>query len=94
MLHRIRLGMKNPRYGDSKLGGEGGGPVEIDETLVGGKLINMHKSKKVRYEQLNLRLRFNRLKAKDLSHSTEADWRNQGVAVEKVASSAETAEIG
>ncbi len=51
MLHRIRLGMKNHLYGDSKLGGEGGGPVEVDETFVGGKLINMHKEKKVRYQQ-------------------------------------------
>src|ERR1039457_7231101 len=52
MLHRIRLGMKSHLYGEStKLGGEGGGPVEVDETFVGGKLINMHKSKKVRYYQ-------------------------------------------
>ena len=52
MLHRIRLGMKSRQYGDSKLGGEGGGgPVEVDETFVGGKLINMHKDKKVRYER-------------------------------------------
>src|ERR1700693_1183701 len=51
MLHRIRLGMKNPRYGDSKLGGGGAGPVEVDETFVGGKLINMHKGKKVRYQR-------------------------------------------
>ena len=38
MLHRIRLGMKSPNYGDdSKLGGDGGGgPVEVDETFVGG----------------------------------------------------------
>jgi transposase-like protein len=51
MLHRIRLGMKSPHYGDDKLGGEGGGPVEVDETFVGGKLINMHHDKKVRYER-------------------------------------------
>jgi transposase-like protein len=51
MLHRIRLGMKSHLYGDSKLGGESGGPVEVDETFVGGKLINMHKDKKVRYQQ-------------------------------------------
>jgi transposase-like protein len=51
MLHRIRLGMRSHLYGDSKLGGEGGGPVEVDETFVGGKLINMHKDKKVRYQQ-------------------------------------------
>jgi transposase-like protein len=52
MLHRIRLGMKSHLYGDqTKLGGEGGGPVEVDETFVGGKLINMHTDKKVRYQQ-------------------------------------------
>src|SRR5579871_2138876 len=51
MLHRIRLGMRSPHYGVNKLGGEGGGPVEVDETFVGGKLINMHKAKKVRYER-------------------------------------------
>ena len=43
MLHRIRLAMKS----DSKLKlGNQGGPVEMDETFIGGKLKNMHKSKK------------------------------------------------
>jgi transposase-like protein len=52
MLHRIRLGMKSHLYGEPhKLGGEGGGPVEVDETFVGGKLINMHQDKKLRYHQ-------------------------------------------
>jgi ISXO2-like transposase domain/Transposase zinc-ribbon domain len=43
MLHRIRLAMKS----DStfKLGFQGG-PVEMDETFIGGKLKNMHKSKR------------------------------------------------
>jgi transposase-like protein len=43
MLQRIRLAMKNESV--LKLG-SGGGPVEMDETFVGGKLKNMHKSKK------------------------------------------------
>jgi transposase-like protein len=43
MLQRIRLAMKNKSL--VKLGNEGG-PVEMDETLIGGKLKNMHKSKK------------------------------------------------
>jgi transposase-like protein len=43
MLHRIRLAMKN----DSKFKlGNQGGPVEMDETFIGGKLKNMHNSKK------------------------------------------------
>jgi transposase-like protein len=43
MLHRIRLAMKNKSL--LKLGYQGG-PVEMDETFVGGKLKNMHKNKK------------------------------------------------
>jgi transposase-like protein len=45
MLHRIRKAMTDTTPG--KLGGNGG-PVEIDETFVGGKFKNMHKSKKVK----------------------------------------------
>jgi transposase-like protein len=44
MLHRIRLAMGDS---DGKLGGNGG-PVEIDETFVGGKVKNMHKSKRIK----------------------------------------------
>lgn len=40
MLHRIREAMGDE---SDKLGGKG--PVEIDETFVGGKFKNMHKSK-------------------------------------------------
>lgn len=44
MLHRIREAMKgNP---DFQFGGEEGGPVEVDETFVGGKVKNMHKRKR------------------------------------------------
>jgi transposase-like protein len=39
MLHRIRLAMQ--AEGGGKLGGE----VEVDETFIGGKARNMHKSK-------------------------------------------------
>src|SRR5436309_8360695 len=42
MLHRIRLGMQ--LVGTTKLGGSGA-PVEADETFIGGKARNMHRSK-------------------------------------------------
>src|SRR5271170_1549774 len=51
MLHRIRLGLSlNARkFGTkSKIGG-GSGPVEADETFVGGRLHNMHKDRRARF---------------------------------------------
>ena len=51
MLHRIRAALKSGGFGFKLGGSEGGGPVEVDETFVGGKLINMHKDKKIRYEK-------------------------------------------
>jgi hypothetical protein len=45
MLHRIRLGMQDETGG--KLGGPNG-PVEIDETYIGGRARNMHKSRRQR----------------------------------------------
>jgi transposase-like protein len=44
MLHRIRKAMTDKS--GTQLGGNG--PVEIDETFVGGKVKNMHKSRKVK----------------------------------------------
>lgn len=44
MLHRIRKAMIDTS--DTKLGGNG--PVEIDETFVGGKVKNMHKSRRIK----------------------------------------------
>jgi transposase-like protein len=44
MLHRIRKAMTD--ISSEQLGGNG--PVEIDETFVGGKVKNMHKSKRVK----------------------------------------------
>ena len=43
MLHRIRLAMD--MQPDMKMGGPESGPVEVDETFVGGKIKNMHRSK-------------------------------------------------
>jgi ISXO2 transposase-like protein len=46
MLHRIRLGMQSGSL--IKLGGNGGGEVEADETFISGKARNMHLSVKAR----------------------------------------------
>src|SRR5882724_2522707 len=49
MLHRIRLAMK--ALGGTKLGSTEGGEVEVDETFIGGRIQNMHKDRKLRYQQ-------------------------------------------
>jgi transposase-like protein len=46
MLGRIRLALQDEHTG-GKLGGPNG-PVEVDETFIGGKARNMHKSKRRR----------------------------------------------
>jgi ISXO2-like transposase domain/Transposase zinc-ribbon domain len=46
MLHRIRLGLQSKDGG--KLGGGDNNKVEIDETFIGGKARNMHKSRRTR----------------------------------------------
>jgi transposase-like protein len=42
MLHRIREAMKSGSL--MKMGGSDNGPVEVDETFVGGRYSNMHRS--------------------------------------------------
>jgi hypothetical protein len=44
MMHRIRKAMTD--VSGKKMGGNG--PIEIDETFVGGKVKNMHKSRRVK----------------------------------------------
>jgi transposase-like protein len=46
MLHRVRLGLQGKDGG--KLGGGPHSKVEIDETFIGGKARNMHKSRRQR----------------------------------------------
>ena len=50
MLHRIREAMKNKSW--FKLGDPNGGTVEADETYVGGLAKNMHKSRKLKLQQI------------------------------------------
>lgn len=45
MLHRLRLALQTGSV--MKLGGSGA-PVEVDETFIGGKARNMHRSKRLR----------------------------------------------
>jgi len=49
MLHRIREAMKHKSM--FKMGGPGGA-VEADETFIGGKAANMHKSRKLKLQQI------------------------------------------
>jgi transposase-like protein len=49
VMHRIREAIKNKSF--CKIGSPDGGPVEVDETWVGGKSANMHNERRLRYEQ-------------------------------------------
>ena len=46
MLHRIRLAIQSKSF--VKLGGPDSVPIEVDETFIGGKARNMHRSKRER----------------------------------------------
>jgi transposase-like protein len=46
MLHRIRLALKAGNWG--KLGGEEGGPVEVDEAFIGPKPQRMHRDRRLK----------------------------------------------
>jgi transposase-like protein len=49
VLQRLRLALRDRSF--TKIGGNSG-PVEIDETFIGGSLKNMHKEKRARYDVL------------------------------------------
>jgi len=51
VLQRVRHALKEPQA-KSKKEQIGPGPVEVDETFVGGKLSNMHKGRRLRLQQL------------------------------------------
>jgi transposase-like protein len=51
MLHRIRLALREGNW--SKLGGNDGGPVEVDETFVGPDPRKMHRGRRLRSIELN-----------------------------------------
>jgi len=46
ILHRVRLAMKNENEG--KMGGNDGGPIEVDETHVGPKPQKMHRARRLK----------------------------------------------
>ncbi len=46
MLHRIRLAVQSKSF--AKIGGPDSAPIEVDETFIGGKARNMHRSKRQR----------------------------------------------
>ena len=49
MLHRIRYALQNGSW--EMLGGPEGGPVEVDETFIGGKPKNMHMAQRLKMQQ-------------------------------------------
>jgi transposase-like protein len=51
VLHRLRLALQSRSLAWSKAGGPNS-EVEVDETFVGGKAINMHKSRRLKLNQI------------------------------------------
>jgi transposase-like protein len=49
MLHRIRLALKDGCW--NQLGGSEGGPVEVDESFIGGNPLNMHREKRLKLQK-------------------------------------------
>ena len=55
VLHRLRMLLKNNSV--FKLGDPGSGPVEVDETFVGGKAQNMHKNRRIAIQRARSEIR-------------------------------------
>lgn len=51
VLHRVRVALADGDW--SKMGGGDGGPVEVDETYIGGKIKNMHTDQHPGYYNLD-----------------------------------------
>src|SRR5580700_10070175 len=52
MLHRLRYALQQPETKSPKDQIGGFGAVEVDETFIGGKVKNMHKSRQLKLRQL------------------------------------------
>jgi len=52
MLQRLRLAMQAPDRGTKLGGGNPASEIETDETFMGGLIKNMHKDRRLRYNQL------------------------------------------
>lgn len=55
MLQRIRLALKEQKFGRGKLGGEGN-TLEVDETFVGGLSKNMHRQRRAKVGQTGVHM--------------------------------------
>jgi transposase-like protein len=55
MLHRIRLALRTNSL--FKIGSPEGGEVEVDETFIGGKTINMHKKRRAEMQKKHMEMR-------------------------------------
>jgi transposase-like protein len=72
MLYRIRKAMKNRTF--AKIGGDKGGPVEVDDTFAGGKVKNMHASKRPQGLRVSGKPTGHTAKTHHFSRSPEADF--------------------
>src|SRR5581483_7559279 len=57
VLHRLRLALQSKSI--VKLGGPDSAPIEVDESFIGGKARNMHKSRKLKLQRQRNEIRNN-----------------------------------